>query len=99
MRNPPKFDEFIHSPARLRITAALSTADELDFSALQETVGLSTSHLSKQLRTMAEAGYLTLKKRSRPFGRPQTWVRLTTQGKKAWRGHIEALRQLTEPGD
>ncbi|MFT3945317.1 MAG: transcriptional regulator [Ancrocorticia sp.] len=96
MTTAPHFDEFIHVPARLRIVAALSTADELEFSALEESVGLTTSHLSKQLRALSEAGYLALDKRSQPFGRPRTWVRLTPSGKKAWRGHVAALRKLTE---
>lgn len=92
-----RFDELIHVPARLRIVAALATATELEFSALEEVAGLSTSHLSKQLRLLAEAGYLALDKRGQPFGRPRTWARLTPSGRRAWLGHVEALRQLTGP--
>lgn len=92
-----QFDEFIHVPARLRIVAALATATELEFSALEEATGLTTSHLSKQLRALAEAGHLVLDKRAQPFGRPRTWVRLTPAGRRAWLCHVEALRQLTGP--
>lgn len=92
-----RFDELIHVPARLRIAAALATATELEFSALEESVGLTTSHLSKQLRVLTEAGYLVLDKRAQAFGRPRTWVRLTPSGRRAWLGHVEALRQLTAP--
>jgi DNA-binding MarR family transcriptional regulator len=90
----PEFDELIHFPTRLRITAALATAAELEFSALEEGLGISTSLLSKQLKTLADAGYVALEKRPQPFGRPRTWLRLTPSGKLAYLQHIEALRQL-----
>ena len=61
------FDELIHFPTRLRITAAVATATELEFSALQEALGISTSLLSKQLRLLADAGYLVLEKRPQPI--------------------------------
>lgn len=92
-----RFDELIHVPARLRIVAALATATELEFSALEEATGLTTSHLSKQLRVLADAGYLVLDKRAQTFGRPRTWIRLTPAGRHAWLGHVAALRQLTTP--
>lgn len=90
----PEFDELIHFPTRLRITAALATAAELEFSALEDSLGISTSLLSKQLKTLADAGYLVLEKRPQPFGRPRTWLRLTPAGKLAYLQHIEALKQL-----
>lgn len=90
----PEFDELIHFPTRLRITAALATAAELEFSALEQGLGISTSLLSKQLKTLADAGYVALEKRPQPFGRPRTWLRLTPSGKLAYLQHIEALRQL-----
>lgn len=92
-----RFDELIHSPTRLRITAAAAAATDLEFSALQDALGISTSLLSKQLRALAEAGYLTLDKRPQPFGRPRTWISLTSSGRRAYLGHVEALRQLTDP--
>lgn len=92
-----RFDELIHFPTRLRITAAVATATELEFSALEDALGISTSLLSKQLRILVEAGYVILDKRPQSFGRPRTWVRLTPQGYHAYLSHLEALRQLTHP--
>ncbi len=92
-----RFDELIHFPTRLRITAAAATATDLEFSALQDALGISTSLLSKQLRVLADAGYLELEKRAQPFGRPRTWIRLTPTGRTAYLGHLEALKQLTTP--
>lgn len=90
----PRFDELIHFPTRLRIAAALATAAELEFSAVEDSLGISTSLLSKQLKVLADAGYLMLEKRPQPFGRPRTWLRLTPAGRLAYLQHVEALRQL-----
>lgn len=92
-----RFDDLIHVPTRLRITAALAGATDVEFSALEESLGISTSLLSKQLKVLADAGYVVLEKRPRPFGRPRTWVRLTPAGRVAYLGHIEALRRLIDP--
>ena len=92
----PRFDDLIHAPTRLRITAALATATDLEFSALEDALEISTSLLSKQLKLLAQANYLTLEKRPQPFGRPRTWIRLTPAGRTAYLGHVQALRQITE---
>ncbi len=88
------FDELIHSPVRLRICAALATASALEFTAIEESLGLSTPTLSKQLRVLADAGYVTLEKRKQSFGRPRTWVSLTLKGRGAFDAHVAALRRL-----
>ncbi len=93
----PRFDDLIHVPNRLRITAALAVATDLEFSALEDALGISTSLLSKQLKLLADAGYVALEKRPQPFGRPRTWIRLTPAGRTAYLGHVQALRQLTDP--
>lgn len=89
-----RFDDLIHAPTRLRITSALATGTEVEFSVLEDALGISTSLLSKQLKLLADAGYLALEKRPQPFGRPRTWLRLTPAGRRAYLGHVEALRQL-----
>ncbi|MFT3875067.1 MAG: transcriptional regulator [Propioniciclava sp.] len=93
----PRFDELIHAPTRLRITAALATSAELEFSTLEEVLGISVSLLSKQLKVLSDAGYVVLEKRPQPFGRPRTWIRFTGRGRVAYLSHVEALRQLTTP--
>ncbi|WIY82211.1 transcriptional regulator [Propionimicrobium sp. PCR01-08-3] len=90
----PRFDELIHMPTRLRITAALATATDMEFNALEEALQISTSLLSKQLRVLVDAGYVKLDKRPQRTGRPRTWVSLTTAGRRAYLGHIKALKEL-----
>ena len=59
-RHPDAFDELIHSSIRLRICAALATATALEFTAIEDALEISTSTLSKQLKVLGEAGYVTL---------------------------------------
>lgn len=92
-----RFDELIHFPTRLWITAALAATTELEFSALEESQRISTSLLSKQLKVLADVGYVALEKRPQRFGRPRTWIRLTPAGRTAYLGHVAALRALTQP--
>lgn len=91
-----RFDDLIHAPVRLRIVAALATATELEFGALEDALSISTSLLSKHLKLLADAGYLALDKRPQPFGRPRTWVRLTPTGRTAYLGHVAALKELIQ---
>ena len=90
------FDETIHSPNRLRICAALSVARQVEFAALERGLGVSKSLLSKQLRVLIDAGYVTLERKPQPFGRPRTWVGLTPAGRRAYRDHVAALRKIIE---
>ena len=90
-----RFDDLIHSPNRLRICSALEPATHLEFTALEESLGISTSLLSKQLKLLSDVGYLALEKRPQPVGRPRTWIRLTPRGRRAYLGHVHALRNLT----
>lgn len=90
----PAFDELIHVPTRLRICAALDPVVALEFSVLEEGLGISTSLLSKQLRVLVDAGYAELEKRPQVVGRPRTWVALTPSGRRAFAGHVAALRSM-----
>lgn len=94
----PHFDELIHAPIRLRICAALALASEVEFSGLEDVLGVSTSVLSKQLKLLADAGYVRLDKRQQPVGRPRTWVRFTAAGRVAYSEHVVALQSIVAGG-
>lgn len=89
------FDELIHSPNRLRICAALAAVAEIEFADLQRSVGITTQLMSKQLKLLADAGYIHMEKRPETIGRPRTWVSFTSAGRRAYSGHINALRAIT----
>lgn len=88
------FNDVIHAPNRLRITAALAAVEGADFSAIRDSLGVSDSVLSKQVKPLSEAGYVNRTK-TVIDSRVRTTLALTAMGRKAYRAHIEALRELT----
>ncbi|WP_456600613.1 transcriptional regulator [Blastococcus sp. SYSU DS0616] len=95
----PAFDEVIHAPHRLRICAMLSAAQKVEFTVLQEKLGISKSALSKHLSQLADAGYVTQEKAVRD-ARSRLWLALTSEGSRAYRGHVRALKEIvaSDPG-
>ncbi|HEX6519984.1 MAG TPA: transcriptional regulator [Streptosporangiaceae bacterium] len=87
------FDDLIHAPARLRACAALDHVREIEFGTLQALLGLSKSALSKHISVLADAGYVTQRRAVRDT-RQRVWVRLTSAGRAAYRGHVAALQQI-----
>lgn len=94
-----RFDDLIHSPVRLRICALLRRVTELEFTVLRDTLDLADAHLSKNLKTLADAGYVVVRKESSPAradARRLTWVALTPTGRDALEGHLSALAGIAE---
>ncbi|MER5837258.1 transcriptional regulator [Streptomyces sp. NPDC002130] len=87
------FDNLVHSPNRLRVCALLDTTGEAEFAVIQEQLGLSASVLSKHAGALIEAGYVEQRKAVRDT-RQRIWLRLTPQGRKAYHGHLAALRAI-----
>ena len=77
-----KFDELIHPSTRLSIVALLAPADWIDFAFVRD-----------HLATLEDAGYIAIE---RPLEdrRRRVRVRLTSAGKKAFDGHVAALREV-----
>lgn len=97
MSTAPAFNEVIHSPVRLRICGVLRRGAELEFAVLRDTLGLSDANLSKSLRVLSDAGYVTVRKESSPDrsdARRLTWVTLTPDGRRAVEAHLAALAQI-----
>lgn len=93
----PDFNEVIHSPVRLRICGLLRRVSELEFSVVRDTLDLSDANLSKNLKVLAEAGLISLRKErsdARNDARRLTWIGLTPTGKSALEGHIAALTRI-----
>ncbi len=90
------FDHLVHAPNRLRICALLDTVGEAEFAVLQEQLDLSASVLSKHTGALIEAGYVEQRKAVRDT-RQRVWLRLTPRGRKAYHGHLAALRAIVGP--
>lgn len=91
----PELDPLIHAPARLQALTTLSAVSETEFATLRTALEVSDSVLSKHLSTLADAGYVRLRK-GVLAGRRTTWIALTTTGRKALREHVAALRRLID---
>ncbi len=88
-----RFDPVVHAPNRLQICAMLAAVSSAEFSAVRHELGVSDPVLSKHVKVLAEAGYLTIGKAT-VASRQRTWLALTTAGRAAFGGHVAALQQL-----
>ncbi|MCP2256968.1 Winged helix DNA-binding domain-containing protein [Streptoalloteichus tenebrarius] len=91
--SPKGFDPIVHAPHRLRICALLDAVDEMEFSVVRDTLGVSDSVLSKQVAVLSEASYVEQRRAVRNT-RQRVWLRLTTQGRNAYHHHVAALRSI-----
>ena len=94
-------DDLIHQPLRLKIMAALYAerdAEPLDFPNLKAITQATDGNLGSHLTTLEKAGYVAT---SKDFvgKRPRTRVALTGEGRKAFRRHVDYLREVVEGVD
>ena len=91
-------DPLIHVPARLRILvtlAALNAGDTLEFTRLQDMLGLTPGNLITHLRKLDEAGYISMEKIGVGVW-SRTLVALTNRGRTALDAYTKALRGLLD---
>jgi DNA-binding MarR family transcriptional regulator len=91
-----RFDELIHPSTRLSIVALLAAVDWADFAFVRDELGLSDSALSKQLSTLEDAAYVVIERPLTDRHR-RVRARLTPVGRKAFEGHVAALRAIVGP--
>ena len=94
----PRFDEIIHPSTRLSIVALLASADWIDFAFVRDRLDLSDSALSKQFSTLERVGYVAVE-RPTTGRRRRVQVRLTSEGRRAFEGHVAALRAVVATSD
>lgn len=92
------FNETIHAPTRLRICSILAEVGEAEFGVLRDALSLSDSVLSKHVKVLEQAGFVTLRKGS-VHGRTRTWVALSKAGQTAFKAHVHELRRLAAAVD
>jgi DNA-binding MarR family transcriptional regulator len=98
MSAAPEFDELIHAPTRLSIVALLAATEWADFTFTRDSLGMSDSALSKQIATLQQAGYVSVRKTGAGRSR-RTHLRLSATGRRAFRAHAAALRQIIAAAD
>jgi DNA-binding MarR family transcriptional regulator len=87
-------DRLVHEPARLAVMALLYVLESADFTFLMNQTGLSWGNLSAHLSKLEEAGYIEMEK-SFKDKRPNTSLKLSAQGREAFREYARKMRQVT----
>ncbi len=94
-------DEIIHQSVRLRIMAALNLLqrrEALEFTRLKAIVHATDGNLGAHIDTLAKAGYVDVEKLF-VGRRPQTRVKATSIGRRAFRGHVAFLRTILDEAE
>lgn len=89
-------DPVIHQPVRLRIMGALcglGTSEQVDFSFLKTKLELTDGNLGAHLTTLEESAYIEVEK-TFVAKRPKTFLKVTKAGRRAFDGHVAALRSI-----
>jgi len=92
-------NEIIHQAIRLKIMAALNAlapkSAAIEFTRLKALVGATDGNLGAHLDTLEKAGYILIEKRFE--GRkPQTRVRMSPVGRRAFAEHVAYLREILD---
>jgi DNA-binding MarR family transcriptional regulator len=98
--NEARFDDVIHAPVRLRICGLLRRVDRLDFAVLRDALEVADATLSKHVKILATAGYVSSGKAAssdRSDARQITWLSLTGAGRSAFDAHVRELRKIAGP--
>ncbi|OYW29646.1 MAG: transcriptional regulator [Caulobacter sp. 12-67-6] len=93
-----QLDDLIHQPLRLKIMAALYAdreAGPVEFSRLKAVTQATDGNLGSHLATLEKAGYVEILK-DHVGKKPRTRAALTPTGLKAFRAHVDYLREVVE---
>jgi DNA-binding MarR family transcriptional regulator len=91
-------DGLIHHPLRLKLMAALNAQrgeEPLDFSHLKTITQATDGNLGSHLTALEKAGYVAILK-DFVGKRPRTRVTMTSTGRRAFRRHVDYLREVIE---
>jgi len=86
-------DRMVHEPARLAVMSLLYVIDSADFTFLMNQTGLTWGNLSAHLSKLEEAGYIESEK-SFKNKRPNTSLRLTAEGREAFKNYAHKMKSL-----
>jgi DNA-binding MarR family transcriptional regulator len=97
-RAEPDLDPLLLDPTRLTIMSLLGGAQWCEYGFVRDSAQLTSPALSKQIATLAEAGYVDVHK-GYVRKAPRTWLRATPAGRKAITAHVRALQAIVERAD
>jgi len=88
-----QIDRVIHEKGRLAIMSMLAASPELSFIDLRETLQMTDGNLTTHIRTLQEAGYVSVAKSYRNRRRTTT-VAMTAAGQRAFRDYLALLERI-----
>jgi len=91
-------DEIIHQSVRLKIMAALNAAGPnswIEFTRMKSLLQTTDGNLGAHLETLEKAGYIVVEKRFEER-KPQTRVRMSPSGRRAFAEHVAYLREIID---
>ena len=94
--NPEPFlnlDRVIHEKGRLAIMSMLAATPEISFREIRDTLKMTDGNVTAHLRTLHEAGYISLTK-SMEEGRGLTTYSLTATGRKEFTAYLDLLEDI-----
>ncbi len=92
----PNLDLVIHERARLSMmTSLIAHPKGLRFLDLKRLCNLTDGNLSRHLQMLASANLIAITK-SYEDSRPQTWCRLTAEGKRRYVRYLSVLEQIVD---
>jgi len=93
-------NEIIHQSMRLKIMAALNVLApdaQMEFTSLKGLVEATDGNLGAHLETLERAGYVAIEKLF-VGKRPQTRIKATRAGRRAFAEHVTYLREILDQG-
>jgi DNA-binding MarR family transcriptional regulator len=94
--NPEAFlqiDRVIHEKGRLAIMSMLAASPELSFTELRDMLDMTDGNLTTHIRTLQEAGYVSVAK-SYQHKRRLTTLSLTAAGRSAFAAYVSLLERI-----
>jgi DNA-binding MarR family transcriptional regulator len=91
LRRLVDIDRVIHEPARLLITAVLSTVESADFLYLLHATELTKGNLSSHLMRLEKEGYVVIEK-TFEGKTPRTVCHLTDAGREAFETYRKQMK-------
>ncbi|UCH42815.1 MAG: transcriptional regulator [Dehalococcoidales bacterium] len=93
-----EIDRFVHEPARLAVMSLLYVVESADFTFVMNQTGLTWGNLSAHISKLEKAGYLEVEKTFRGK-RPNTTLKLTSQGRRVFRDYANRMKQVFQDFD
>lgn len=94
--NPEPFlnlDRIIHEKGRLAAMSLLAASPQLSFTDIRDTLKMTDGNVTAHLRTLHEAGYISVTKNMEGT-RAITTYALTATGRKAFSAYLDLLEEI-----